>query len=276
MIDLGVILDRYGARFFAVAAIVGAAIWGLVHFTAAPGGQVSVLFGLVSYTKSGVEDHGRRVTTEQQSSSSVEQSGSSLEQKGESPPAQLKQLVDSSTGGEPIPDTEHELASASRPQAMADDSESSLSAAREKRIPAQESLGYEFRLLGCSKSGEIISCQLAVKNLRGDRNLFIKKRSSGRARGEWRSFKGVSMIDGGGSEFFARSISLASIRSESEQHVGPEAILISGLETPISLIFNEIPAKTERIARLFLNGWDWDSEAQVEVVFKNVALEPSA
>ncbi len=45
------ILKRYGATAVLCAAAAGCAIWGLAHFVAAPGSEVSVLWGLVTYTK---------------------------------------------------------------------------------------------------------------------------------------------------------------------------------------------------------------------------------
>jgi hypothetical protein len=47
------LLDKYGLARMVVAVIIGFVIlWALAHFSAAPGGNVSVLFGLVQYTKS--------------------------------------------------------------------------------------------------------------------------------------------------------------------------------------------------------------------------------
>jgi hypothetical protein len=52
MNDLGAeVLKRYGATAVLCAFAVGCAIWGLAHFVAAPGSEVSVLWGLVTYTK---------------------------------------------------------------------------------------------------------------------------------------------------------------------------------------------------------------------------------
>jgi len=47
------LLDKYGLARMVVAVAAGFIIlWALAHFSAAPGGNVSVLFGLVQYTKS--------------------------------------------------------------------------------------------------------------------------------------------------------------------------------------------------------------------------------
>jgi hypothetical protein len=52
MSDLGTeILKRYGATAVAFALVTGCAIWGLAHVVAAPDSEVSVLWGLVKYTK---------------------------------------------------------------------------------------------------------------------------------------------------------------------------------------------------------------------------------
>ena len=52
MSDLGTeVLKRYGATAIAFALVTGCAIWGLAHLVAAPGSEVSVLWGLVKYTK---------------------------------------------------------------------------------------------------------------------------------------------------------------------------------------------------------------------------------
>lgn len=46
------LLDRYGLLRIVIAVLSGfVALWALAHFTAAPGGNVSVLWGLVQYTK---------------------------------------------------------------------------------------------------------------------------------------------------------------------------------------------------------------------------------
>jgi len=45
------IFRRFGLTALLPAVAGGAAIWALAHYTAAPGGQVSVLWGLAQYTK---------------------------------------------------------------------------------------------------------------------------------------------------------------------------------------------------------------------------------
>lgn len=46
------LLDKYGLFRTIIAILIGFfSLWGLAHFTAAPGGNVSVLWGLVEYTK---------------------------------------------------------------------------------------------------------------------------------------------------------------------------------------------------------------------------------
>jgi hypothetical protein len=46
------LMEKYGLLPIAIAIILGTIIvWGLAHYTAAPGGNVSVLWGLVQYTK---------------------------------------------------------------------------------------------------------------------------------------------------------------------------------------------------------------------------------
>jgi hypothetical protein len=50
---LSKLLDKYGLARIVIAVLIGfIALWALAHFTAAPGGNVSVLWGLVQYTKS--------------------------------------------------------------------------------------------------------------------------------------------------------------------------------------------------------------------------------
>ena len=44
-------LSKYGPVGLAVAAIAASLLWGIAHLAAAPGHQVSILFGLVSYTR---------------------------------------------------------------------------------------------------------------------------------------------------------------------------------------------------------------------------------
>ena len=52
MSDLGTeIFKRYGATAIAFALVFGIAIWALAHLVAAPGSEVSVLWGVVKYTK---------------------------------------------------------------------------------------------------------------------------------------------------------------------------------------------------------------------------------
>jgi hypothetical protein len=47
------LLDKYGLARMIIAVLFGFVIlWALAHFSAAPGGNVSVLFGVVEYTKS--------------------------------------------------------------------------------------------------------------------------------------------------------------------------------------------------------------------------------
>ena len=45
------VLKRYGATALVAALIAGIAIWGLAHIVSEPGSEVSVLWGLVKYTK---------------------------------------------------------------------------------------------------------------------------------------------------------------------------------------------------------------------------------
>ncbi len=48
------IFQKYGFRFvLVVAMLLAIGTWGLAHLASAPGGEVSVLWGLVSYTKAG-------------------------------------------------------------------------------------------------------------------------------------------------------------------------------------------------------------------------------
>ncbi len=56
MRDLGSeIFRRYGPWALLAAALISICIWLLAHNIAAPGGQVSVLWGLIQYTKQGAE-----------------------------------------------------------------------------------------------------------------------------------------------------------------------------------------------------------------------------
>ena len=49
---LSKLLDKYGLVRIVIAVLIGFIfLWALAHFTAAPGGNVSVLWGLVQYTK---------------------------------------------------------------------------------------------------------------------------------------------------------------------------------------------------------------------------------
>ena len=48
------LFKRYGLRALGAAAVAVVLIWVVAHYTAAPGGNVSVLWGLVQYTKSSV------------------------------------------------------------------------------------------------------------------------------------------------------------------------------------------------------------------------------
>jgi len=49
---LSKLLDKYGLARMVIAVLVGfIALWGLAHFTSAPGGNVSLFWGLVQYTK---------------------------------------------------------------------------------------------------------------------------------------------------------------------------------------------------------------------------------
>lgn len=137
---------------------------------------------------------------------------------------------------------------------------------------SHESLGFKFELLECLRRRQTISCSLTVENLRADRSLYIKKRGTGRGLGEWRSFKGARIFDGRGTEYFAHNLSLAATKSESEEDVGPEAMLISGIKTPIGLEFKDVPLDTVKISRMFLNCWDFESRTQVEIVFKDIRL----
>ena len=47
------VLKRYGVRAVIFAVFFGLTVWGLTHWTAAPGSNVSILWGLTSYTKGG-------------------------------------------------------------------------------------------------------------------------------------------------------------------------------------------------------------------------------
>lgn len=52
MSDFGTeVLKRYGATAIVFALISAAVIWGFAHLVAAPGSEVSILWGLVKYTK---------------------------------------------------------------------------------------------------------------------------------------------------------------------------------------------------------------------------------
>ena len=44
-------LKKYGIKFVISAIVFAIAIWALAHWTAAPGNEISVLWGLVKYTK---------------------------------------------------------------------------------------------------------------------------------------------------------------------------------------------------------------------------------
>ena len=49
---LSKLLDKYGLARMVIAVLIGfIALWGLAHFTSAPGGNVSLFWGLVQYTK---------------------------------------------------------------------------------------------------------------------------------------------------------------------------------------------------------------------------------
>jgi len=49
------IFRRYGPWALLAAAVISSCVWVLAHYVAAPGGQVSVLWGLIQYTKQGAE-----------------------------------------------------------------------------------------------------------------------------------------------------------------------------------------------------------------------------
>lgn len=50
---LSKLLDKYGLARIVIAVLVGfTVLWAIAHFTTAPGGNVSVLWGLTQYTKS--------------------------------------------------------------------------------------------------------------------------------------------------------------------------------------------------------------------------------
>lgn len=51
---LSKLLDKYGLARMIIAVLIGfIVLWGLAHFTSAPGGNVSLLWGLLQYTKDG-------------------------------------------------------------------------------------------------------------------------------------------------------------------------------------------------------------------------------
>lgn len=139
----------------------------------------------------------------------------------------------------------------------------------------QEHLGYEFELLGCEKTGRSTACRLLVRNLREDRNLHLVKKGTGRRIGETRGIKGARIFDSNGSEIFASSIRLASVTSETEADVGPQALLIGNLETPLRLRFDGTDPNASQIPRLFINGWDLAAKAKVEIAFEDIHLSGS-
>ena len=47
------ILKEFGIKSVLIAAIFALIVWGLAHWTAAPGSEISILWGFVQYTKSG-------------------------------------------------------------------------------------------------------------------------------------------------------------------------------------------------------------------------------
>jgi|ERR1044072_412854 hypothetical protein len=51
MIDLTKVLEKYGARGVLLTLVGVSALWALAHWSAAPGAPVSILWGLVEYTK---------------------------------------------------------------------------------------------------------------------------------------------------------------------------------------------------------------------------------
>jgi len=49
---LSKLLDKYGLVRMVIAILIGfIALWGLAHFFSAPGGNVSLFWGLVQYTR---------------------------------------------------------------------------------------------------------------------------------------------------------------------------------------------------------------------------------
>ena len=86
------LLDRYGLVRLAIGILIGFfALWALAHFTAAPGGNVSVLWGLVQYTKSKPDTSGFASDTSKNELSKHPQSVS-----------QSKEPLNPSAEGQPI------------------------------------------------------------------------------------------------------------------------------------------------------------------------------
>ena len=255
MSELSTILDRFGTRALAVIALVVAMIWILAHFTAAPGGEVSVLFGLVSYTKSVPED-GVEHPGEQPSPPRERPDAAPPEHPAPPPPDQsdfsppVVNDAPPTHQEEPLPPVDQDPLPPHQPAPPV-----------EQASEVRESSGFEISFFGCKTAGNETVCSFSVLNKMQDRSLGIS--GSGARNGAGVMISAYSRLIGpDGVEYRASWVEASNKR----ENVRLNHLFYSGIPTRTRVAFVGLPTDLSVAAILVVHF------GSAPMQFKDVAI----